>query len=226
MYFQLKWHHINLISIDATCNLIFQCMVFSSNWLHRLCKEVYCTYTQGPCATVDGYKKCICGVAHKYDCSSAWKSNSQVLNFATQIIFKSHGVYVRWLERPKVNDISKMRCCSLSNFPGKDIYFVQNKSLSSDMQVSRTQRGSFASSCRFNYWPVADSNPILRFIMIENVQTIQWLHARGGRGSTSHTSISHTLTRQKNKKEEEEKKTHSRNTPTTFNINCKSVTSQ
>lgn len=72
----------------------------------------------------------------------------------------------------KVNDISKMRC-SLSNFPGKDIYFVQNKSLSSDMQVSRTQRGSFASSCRFNYWPVADSNPILQFIMIENVQTIQ-----------------------------------------------------
>lgn len=57
MYFQLKWHHINLISIDATCNLIFQCMVFSSNWLHRLCKEVYCTYESGARATVDRYLK-------------------------------------------------------------------------------------------------------------------------------------------------------------------------
>ena len=97
MYFQLKWHHINLISIDATCNLIFQCMVFSSNWLHRLCKEAYCTdtYKSGARAAVDGCEKTHLWGSHKCGCSSVQKSNSQVLNSATQILFQNHKMFTR-----------------------------------------------------------------------------------------------------------------------------------
>lgn len=61
--------------------------------------------------------------------------------------------------------------CSLSIFSGKHICFVQNKSSSSDMQVSRTQREALR--------PLAGSitgpwqNPTLLFITIEDAQTIQ-----------------------------------------------------
>lgn len=49
--------------------------------------------------------------------------------------------------------------------------FVQNKS-GSDMQVPRTQRKALRPPAGSN-WPVADTHPILLFIIIENVQTIQ-----------------------------------------------------
>lgn len=123
MYYQLKWHHINLISIDATCNLIFQCMVFSSNWLHRLWR------TAQAAATIDGCEDAFVMSHIKVD--APWKSNSQVLNLATQILFQ-------WPQKPEAMSAFRTHC-SLSICSGEHICFVQNKSQSSDMQVSRTR---------------------------------------------------------------------------------------
>lgn len=107
MYFQLKWHHINLISIDATCNLIFQCMVFSSNWLHRPCEEVYCTYESSAHATVGGCENAFAMLLINMAVHQRQGVNSQVLNFATQILFQSQYVWCYDWKRPKVKRISK-----------------------------------------------------------------------------------------------------------------------
>lgn len=138
MYFQLKWHHTNLISIDATCNLIFQCMVFWWNWLPGLCEEVCCTDTckSGACAPADVHENAF---ANKLGRSSARKSNSQVFKLHFTNIRLITFFYVRSLQRPEEITFKRMHC-SLSICSGERFCFVQNKSSSSDMQVARTQR--------------------------------------------------------------------------------------
>lgn len=131
-----------------------------------------------------------------------------VLIFATHFLKSKYG-YFRWLQAPSP---PKKMHRSLSNFPGKYIRFVQNKPLSSDMQVSRAQKLCILLQVQLlacgKYWSY--SNSLQWLTVYRPFNDFMQEEAEG----QPIAQASHTLTRQI-KKREEKKKKHSRTTPTT-----------
>lgn len=139
-----------------------------------------------------------------------------VLIFATHFLKSKYG-YFRWLQAP--SPPQKMHR-SLSNFPGKYIRFVQNKPLSSDMQVSRAQKLCILLQVQLlacgKYWSY--SNSLQWLTVYRPFNDFMQEEAEG----QPIAQASHTLTRQiKKRGKEKETLTYYTNH---FSINCKSVT--
>lgn len=123
----------------------------------------------------NGCEDTVVDVANESGHCSARKSNSQVLNLATQILFQ-------WLLKLEVIHLKVLLPVNLLR---------KTHQFCAKLMTSGDTRRELCILLQVSYWPLVGTNPALWFIMTKNAQAIQWLHERGGRGSKAITQSFH-----------------------------------